>query len=227
MNRQHRNRARLGVLLLAAAGALAMLAFPGLAAAKQKDRNHDGIPDRWEKRHHLSLKVKQTRRDQDRDQLANRAEFLTGDNPRDADTDDDGIEDGDENAGTVQSFDPESGRLVIDLFNGGTVEGTVTAQTEIECENEDGQAGTATASDDGGEEAGDASGDDSEGSSDDGENDNSGPGSDNSGPDDEGEDDDAAASCTTAALVPGAIVEEAELSLENGAATFEEVELAG
>jgi len=34
--------------------------------------NHDHIPDRWEKRHHLSLHVNQARHDQDRDRLDNR-----------------------------------------------------------------------------------------------------------------------------------------------------------
>ena len=53
MRRRHGNRARLGGVLLAALGALALLALPSVAAAK--DRNHDRIPDRWEKRHHLSL----------------------------------------------------------------------------------------------------------------------------------------------------------------------------
>ena len=66
----------LKVLLVAALGALAMLALPAVAGAK--DRNHDRIPDRWEKRHHLSLHRNQARRDQDRDHLRNRAEFLAG-----------------------------------------------------------------------------------------------------------------------------------------------------
>jgi hypothetical protein len=229
MNRPHRKRARLGAILLAAAGLIAMLAFPGLAAAKQRDRNHDGIPDRWEKRHHLSLKVKQTRRDQDHDQLANQAEFQATDNPRDPDSDNDGVEDGDENAGTIQSFDSATGRLVINLFNGDTVAGTVTEQTEIECENESEQAGTASASDDGGEEANDeTAGEDNVNSGDDANDANDAVddnGSDNPEAGDEG-DDNAAASCTAADLVAGAVVEEAELSLEEGAATFKEVELA-
>ena len=74
-------------LLLIAIGLLAMLSVPSIAAAKQRDRNHDGIPDRWEKRHRLSLRDNQARRDQDRDRLRNRAEFLAGTNPRNADSD--------------------------------------------------------------------------------------------------------------------------------------------
>ena len=73
---------RLTTCAAAALGALALLALPGAAAAK--DGNHDRIPDRWEKRHHLSTAVNQAPRDQDSDHLRNRAEFLAGDNPRDA-----------------------------------------------------------------------------------------------------------------------------------------------
>src|SRR5437868_1834328 len=105
--------------------AVAMLVVPGAAMAK--DRNHDGLPDKWEKKHHLSLKVNQARKDQDHDGLKNKQEFKhhsnprdadtdndglrdgqevrVGDNPCDRDTDNDGVRDGEENAGTVQSFD--------------------------------------------------------------------------------------------------------------------------
>jgi hypothetical protein len=220
----NRNRVRLGTIMLAAAAALAMLALPGIAAAK--DRNHDRIPDRWEKRHHLSLQVKQTHRDQDSDHLRNRAEFMAGDNPRDRDSDDDGVADGEENAGTIASFDTQTGRLVINLFNGDTLAGTVTDQTEIKCEDEDEDEDLgATASHDG-QEAGDDNGGQGEEESGDDRGDNSGPGSEHSGPGHDG-DDDGDVNCTTAALVPDAVVEEAELEIGNGTATFEEVELAG
>jgi len=222
----------LGGALLAALGALALLALPGIAAAK--DRNHDRIPDRWEKRHHLSLEVKQTARDQDRDHLRNRAEFLSGNDPRDRDSDDDRVMDDDENAGTIASFDAGSGRLVINLFAGDSVAGIVTGATRIECEEDEDHHSEASAS--------------HEGEDNSGPSDNSGPGSESSGPndqadepddqggdqpgegqeaeDDQGRDDDNA-NCTTADLVEGAVVEEAELELANGVATFEEVELAG
>ena len=48
------------------------------AAASAKDRNHDRIPDRWERNHGLSLKVNQAKLDQDRDQLKNRQEWRSG-----------------------------------------------------------------------------------------------------------------------------------------------------
>jgi hypothetical protein len=228
MRRRHGQRARLGGVLLAALGALALLALPSVAAAR--DQNNDSIPDHWEKRHHLSLEVKQTTRDQDRDHLHNRAEFLSGNDPRDRDSDDDGVMDDDENAGRISSFDPASGRLVIDLFGGDSVTGIVNGDTRIRCEGDEDHQSEASAS--------------HEGEDNSGPSDNSGPGSDNSGPNDQVDEDDADqpgdhqededrngrdgedANCTTAALVEGAVVEEAELELGNGVATFEEVELA-
>jgi hypothetical protein len=200
------------LLVLAASclGLIALLAVPSGAAAK--DRNHDRIPDRWEKGHHLSLGVNQAHRDQDRDKLGNRGEFLADDNPRDADTDNDGTEDGDENAGKIESFNATSGRLVIDLFGGDTLSGQVTADTRIKCENENENENGANDQND------HRLGRDGSGSSDD----NSGPGSENSGP---GRDDDENANCSTADLTAGRVVEEAELHTEGGAAVFEEVEL--
>ena len=131
MRRRHGRRAGIGGVLLAALGALALLALPNVAAAK--DHNGDRIPDRWEKRHHLSLKVNQAARDQDRDHLSNRGEFQADDNPRDRDSDDDGVIDGDENAGTIASFDAATGKLTITLFDGETVSGVVNGDTEIRC----------------------------------------------------------------------------------------------
>ena len=226
-------RSRLGMTWFALAlGALALLAMPAMAAAK--DRNHDHIPDRWEKRHKLSLKVNQARHDQDRDHLRNRAEFLAGDNPRDADSDDDGVIDGNEQAGTVASFDAETGRLVIDLFGTDTVAGLVTDETEIKCEDDSSTASASSEGSGSGEEEpgddhggqGDEPGDDNGGDNQAGD-DNSGPGSDNSGPGHEGDDDHGDRLCTTAELVPGAVVEEDGLKIENGQAIFHEVELSG
>jgi hypothetical protein len=247
MNRPYRKRAKIGGLLLVAVGLLAMMALPGVAAAKHGDRNGDRIPDRWEKRHHLSLNVSQAGRDQDRDQLRNRAEFLAGDNPRDHDSDDDGVMDGDENAGTVQSFDTGTGRLTITLFGGDTISGLITDRTRIKCEDEHSPDTTVRARH-GEEEPGDDRGDHGEEPGDDhggqgkepgedngggssgpgsGGDDNSGPGSSHSGGGPSGHDDNGTgANCTTSDLVPGATVAEAELELEHGVASFDEVELA-
>ena len=123
----------LGVALLL----VAALAVAGPAAAK--DRNNDRIPDRWEKKHDLSLKVKQTHRDQDRDGLKNLGEYRSGSDPRSADSDNDGTEDGDENAGVITAFDGTT--LTIDLYGGGTITGTVDESTEVKCGNECGKDG--------------------------------------------------------------------------------------
>jgi hypothetical protein len=204
------NRYRhLMVLVASCLGLAALLALPSGAAAR--DRNHDRIPDRWEQAHHLSLKVNQARRDQDNDGLGNRGEFQASDKPHDPDTDNDGTEDGDENAGTIESFNADTGRLVINLFGGDTLSGQVTDQTEIECDNEN-------------EANGDNHNGDDDGQVNDREGENSGPG--NSGDDENsGPGDDNEGNCTTADLTPTTVVEEAELHTEGGAAVFEKVEL--
>ena len=115
----------------AAITVIAALAGATPAAAKGGDRNHDRLPDAWEKRHDLSLKVSQARRDQDRDGLRNLGEYRAGTNPRRADSDGDGVKDGDENAGTIRSF--EDGILVVALAGGGELTAKVTAKTRIEC----------------------------------------------------------------------------------------------
>ena len=57
---------RLATAVIAALSLAAML-LP--ASAMARDRNHDRLPDQWEKHHHLSLSRDQSRRDQDRDGL--------------------------------------------------------------------------------------------------------------------------------------------------------------
>lgn len=207
-----------GMIVLAV---LAVLVLPSLAAAK--DRNHDRIPDRWEKRNHLSLKVNQARRDQDGDDLVNLKEFHAGMNPRDDDSDDDGVEDSDEGAGTVASFDEATGELSIDVFGRGTVSGQVTDATEISCDNGDddttddhGGQGQEPGDDHGGQ-----GGDDPAGSTSEGESGHHGHG----GDDPSLRTDGGSVQCSTADLQPGAPVHEAELELEGGTATWEKVEL--
>jgi hypothetical protein len=135
---------------------LAALAAPSGALAASKDSNHDGLPDKWEAKHHLSLKVNEANLDQDHDGLNNMgelkrhtdprkadsdsdglkdgAEVKTGNNPRKSDTDGDGIRDGRENAGTVASF--ANGILTIKLANGQTISGTVSDGTHTACHAE-------------------------------------------------------------------------------------------
>lgn len=231
-------------LLIVAMFALALLAVPATSDAKRRDRDHDGLPDKWEKKHQLSVTKKSAKKDPDSDGLNNKREFKrhtdprdrdtdddglrdrdelrVGDDPCDHDSDDDGVEDGDEVAGTIASFDSTTGVLTITLAGGGTQSGTVTDATRIECEDEDGELRAAH-----------------NGGDDDGEDrDNSGPGSTSSGPghdgdgdrgddddDDDRGDDDENEDCGTDALTEGRVVHEAEFRTSNGNVVFTEVEL--
>lgn len=75
-----------------------MVVGAGAAQAQggKRDRNHDGIPDKWEKRYRLSIRKNQANRDQDRDGVRNKCEFQAKTNPRRDDSDRDGTDDADE-----------------------------------------------------------------------------------------------------------------------------------
>jgi hypothetical protein len=214
-------------LFISVALALLVFALPATAGAKRShhksrhhrvaDRNHNGIPDRWEHR----FRVHKASADPDRDGVANIGEFHNGTNPRDADTDNDGIKDGDDDAnhdgiddadeqsGVIDSFDATTGKLTVKLVNGDSLTGTVNSGTEIECE------APATTRHDGEDNSGPGSGDDNQG------DDNQG--DDN---DDQGENENEG-NCGTDALQPQTIVKEAELRLTSAGAVFEEIELGG
>ncbi|HEX6666718.1 MAG TPA: hypothetical protein VF081_09010 [Solirubrobacterales bacterium] len=179
-----RLKARHGVLLALALGAIALFAVSGIATAKH--RNHHRSPDGQER------------------QIA-----------------------------TIASFDAATGRLTIAL-GGEEFSGLVTNRTKIKCEDEHSpdipsrhRHGESEPGDDNGghgDERGDNDGHDDE-PGEDHQGDNSGPGSENSGP--SGHDDNGTgADCTTSDLIPGAVVEEADLEIRHGTATFDEVELA-
>lgn len=78
-------------LVLALVAALS-LSVPAVASAHGADKDHDKVPDRWEKRY----KVRSVEADRDRDGLSVLGEYLSGTSPRSADSDGDGIRDGDE-----------------------------------------------------------------------------------------------------------------------------------
>jgi hypothetical protein len=143
-------------------------------------------------------------------------------------------------AGTIQSFDPETGTLIVALAKGGSVSGLVTPRTHIRCDEHGhhghrhdglrhrGHAG-ATASRDG-------SGSEHGGRGPGGENPGRGeePGEDPPGHDgtppgnseDPGEGAEHSARCTTEDLVAGATVQFAELVLFDGNAFYKTVGLA-
>ena len=207
-------------LLLLACAFTAVLAFPASGMARSHgDRNRDGLPDRWERANHLSLKVNQAKRDQDHDGLRNKAEFRAGDNPRDADTDNDGIRDGQEKAGQVVSF--TGGVLIVHLFNGDDVKGTVDADTEFECKTAPSTTTTTAArgADDGGGDQGD-DGDHHGQRGDQGDDDA------NEGDDNDREDHNQPG-CDATKLTAGATVGEAELKATPAGLVFEKIELVG
>jgi hypothetical protein len=250
------------LLLLALAAAVALLAVPAVSQAR--DRNHDGLPDKWEKHFHLSLHKNQAQRDpdrdrvdnanefrehtnprsrdtnhngrpdgredRDRDHLNNAAEDATGNDPIDRDTDNDGIPDGQEQAGVVSSFNQSTGDLTIDLANGGSVTGRVTAATEVKCETEneaEDHETHAIASHDG-ENSGPGSENSGPGSGDDRGDDNPGEvenENENEQGDERGEDEARRDECPAGALAQGARVHEAELNVLSSGAVWTEIEL--
>jgi hypothetical protein len=116
-------------------------------------------------------------------------------------------------AGTVTSFDPATGKLVITLSDGTTTEtGLVTRETEIECQamNDEVQGDLRG-------DHGPGGGDSSGGGDTSGGGDENGNGGDNDG---EGNQ-----NCS-ASLTAGATVLGAELRVDSSGATWEKVELA-
>src|SRR4051812_5423817 len=80
------------MLLLALAAAVALLALPAVSQAR--DRDHDGLPDKWEKKFHLSIHKNSANADPDRDRVDNANEFRERTNPRRRDTNRNGRPDG-------------------------------------------------------------------------------------------------------------------------------------
>jgi hypothetical protein len=221
------------VIIFAVAALGAMLLIASSAAAK--DRNRDGIPDRWEKRFDLSLKVDQANKDQDRDKVDNLNEFQEGTNPRDRDTDNDGVNDGkedrdhdglnnrNEDASANLPNDPDTDNDGVE--DGDEMVGTIASFQDpvltINLLGGGSVTGNVTAStriecrtEDEQENENEVE-DHAVASHDgDGSDDNQGPGSDNEGPGD-------GRVCTTADLTPGTMVHEAELE----GSSFEKIEL--
>jgi hypothetical protein len=88
--------------------AAALTASPALA----RKHDHDRMPDKWEKRHHLNLKTDDSRRDRDRDGLSNYGEYRAHTNPRKKDSDHDGRRDGRED------FDRDGLRNAAEIHTG-------------------------------------------------------------------------------------------------------------
>jgi hypothetical protein len=235
-------RGKTGTFAVAAAGALALLlvAFGGSAVAK--DRNHDQIPDKWEKKFNLSLKVNQANKDQDGDHVDNLNEFQEGTNPRVKDTNHngrpDGLEDSDHDGLNNQSED-QTANLPDDqdTDNDGVMDGAENAGViasfdgttlTIDLAGGGQVSGTVdTSTEIKCESEAEHEGDDNSGSptastSSDSADDQPG---DDSSEDPSGQDDnsgdDGGSVCTTADLTAGTVVHEADLQ----GTTFHEIEL--
>jgi hypothetical protein len=65
-----------------------------VSASAPRDRDHDRLPDKWERKHHLSTSTPSGKRDPDGDRLRNRRELRLRTHPRRADTDRDRLRDG-------------------------------------------------------------------------------------------------------------------------------------
>ncbi len=73
---------------------MAVFAYLATTAGAASDRDHDRLPDRWERNHHLSATTPSAKRDPDGDRLNNRRELRLRTHPRRADTDRDRLPDG-------------------------------------------------------------------------------------------------------------------------------------
>jgi hypothetical protein len=227
-----KNRKLIRIALAAAVAALAIASIPAMAGARDNGRDDRGRDDHG--RHH------EAGDDHGRHHEAG------DDHGRDGRRGDDhGRHHGRHRGhihhfrgaatGTISSFDATTGKLTIAASNGDTVSGLVTRGTEIKCEGFDDRFSRARR-DHGGSD--DNSGPGSGGSSNSGpgRGGESEPGDDHGGRGEEEPGDDhgndgfenapGAPICGTASLVPGAVVQEAELFVRGGTSFFDEIELA-
>ncbi|MGK5678372.1 hypothetical protein [Actinoplanes sp. URMC 104] len=147
---------KLRLVAVTTAVSLTALSFPGAALAARKpagkpaapavkDGDRDGMPDAYEKANGLNARKNDARADKDRDKLTNLAEYKAGTDPSKADTDGDGVRDGDDKRprvkdpkpvpqdqkGTVTSYDAATGTLKVAYTKGPTLTVTVTAATRF------------------------------------------------------------------------------------------------
>ena len=120
-----------------------------------------------------------------------------------------------QNAGKVASF--SNGVLMLTLNNGSMVSGHVTDAAEVKCEAVGPQEM---------EHSRHADGDHGGGSNCGGSNGGEDNGDNNGSDDDRGEVEQGAPMCSSANLVPGAVVRDAELRISGAGAIWQEVELA-
>jgi len=116
-------RLRATVPLAAATVASFTAAAPAVAHHTRLDRDRDGMPDRWERLHHVS----RPDLDPDHDGLTNLQEYRTGHDPHRADNPRRPA-----SVGTVSLF--ADGIVTIAFADGRTVSARITPSSELECE---------------------------------------------------------------------------------------------
>ena len=102
--------ARLSITLLAAI----VLALPAGAKSSKAKNDRDHMPNGWEKKHGLNVRVNDAHEDPDGDSLVNIGEFKNKTDPQDPDTDDDGFDDGEEVLDDTDPTDPDDNFDVLD-----------------------------------------------------------------------------------------------------------------
>jgi hypothetical protein len=239
-------------LLLFGAALAAMLAVPGAAMAKSRDRDHDKLPDKWERKYDLSTHKKSAKGDPDKDGLANRGEYKSRTNPRKSDSDRDGVNDSNDdrdNDGIDNREEVRDGTNPCDRDSDddGVHDGDEVVGTVVSFEEDSAKPGTGVLTikltddtlvtgrvDADTELECENEGDDDRRSRSGGDEDHSGPGrgddddDDNSGrhgDHDDGDERDDDRLCSTADLTAGTPVHEIELHGSGDGARFEEVEL--
>ena len=91
--------ARLSIALLATL----ILVAPAAAKSSKAKNDRDRMPNGWEKKHGLNVRVNDAQQDPDGDLLVNIAEFKNKTDPQNADSDGDGFSDG---AEVLDGYDP-------------------------------------------------------------------------------------------------------------------------
>lgn len=117
--------------------------IPGSALAGGRDSDGDGMPNRWETTNGLNPHKANADGNPDHDSLRNLGEFHNDTDPKDEDSDDDGIDDGDE----VKEFDTDP--TDDDSDDDGTPDGDDDSNDDgIDDEDEDDADETCKADDD-------------------------------------------------------------------------------
>lgn len=129
--------------LVFAVSTVALTALP--AEASSRDRDGDGIPNRWEVKHGLNPDRADARADLDKDGLRNIVEYRTSTDPDHEDSDNDGHDDRDEVMDGSKSTDPKDD----DTDDDGIEDGDEDADDDgVDNEDEDDAKETCVRDDD-------------------------------------------------------------------------------